>query len=178
MEERPGIGNEQARDDEQPYTGGATVAAIFEVVEEMRSTGPGEKNQRYNDALIADYRATGGKRTGELPPASVVLITNKGAKSGIERTVPVGCEVVEGRLLVVASAAGIERNPGWYHNLVANPIVTVEWQGEAFRAEAIVTQGEERDRLFNQLDEVYITLQAATARQFPIIELRRLEGAS
>jgi deazaflavin-dependent oxidoreductase (nitroreductase family) len=86
--------------------------------------------------------------------------------------------VVEGRLLVVASAAGIERNPGWYHNLVANPIVTVEWQGEAFRAEAIVTQGEERDRLFNQLDEVYITLQAATARQFPIIELRRLEGAS
>lgn len=164
--------------DDGAYSGAATIAGVFEVVEEMRSTGPGEKNQQYNDALIADYRATDGKRAGEIPPESVVLLTMRGAKSGVERTVPVGVEIHDGRMLVVASAAGMDKNPGWYHNLVANPIVTVDWQGETFRAQAIVTRGKDRDRLLGLLNEVYITLQAATTRQFPVIELRRLEGSS
>ncbi len=164
--------------EERVGTSGVTIAAIFEVIEEMRSTGPGEKNRRFNEALIADYRASDGKRTGEIPPESVVLLTMKGAKTGIQRTVPVGVEVVDDRLLVVGSAAGIEKNRGWYYNLVANPIVTVEWQGETFRAEAFVTQGKDRDYLFSQITEVYITLQAAITHKFPVIELRRLQIAS
>ena len=141
---------------------GATIAALAEVVEEMRSNGPGEKARRFNEALIVDYRATGGKRTGELPPASIVLLTMKGAKSGIERTVPVGVEEIDGRLVVVASSAGLPKNPQWYNNIVANPVVTVEWRGDTFRAEAVVTQGEDRDYLIGKLNDVYRGYQAQT----------------
>ena len=153
---------------------GATIAALAEVVEEMRSTGPGEKARRLNEALIVDYRATGGKRTGELPPASIVLLTMKGAKSGIERTVPVGVEEIDGSLVVVASSAGLPKNPQWCNNIVANPVVTVEWRGDTFRAEAVVTQGEDRDYLIGKLNDVYRGYQAQTTRALPVIELRPL----
>jgi deazaflavin-dependent oxidoreductase (nitroreductase family) len=158
-----------------PVPQGATIAALGEVVAEMHSSGPGEKTRRFNEALIADYRATGGKRIGELPPSSTVLITMKGARTGRERIVPVGVEVIEGRMVVVASASGIEKNPQWFHNIVANPRVTVEWQGDTFAAEAVVTEGADRDHLFSKVNEVYRNQQAQSSRTFPVIELRRLQ---
>jgi deazaflavin-dependent oxidoreductase (nitroreductase family) len=156
---------------------GATIAALMEVVEEMRSTGPGEKTRRFNDAVIADLRATDGQRAGELAGGTMVLLTAKGAKTGIDRTVPMGIEEIDGRLVVVASMSGLPNNPQWFHNVVANPIVTVEWRGETFRAEAVVTEGEDREHLFAKVADVYRAHQALTSRPFPVIELRRIEDA-
>ncbi|SFG45020.1 deazaflavin-dependent oxidoreductase, nitroreductase family [Novosphingobium sp. CF614] len=153
---------------------GATIAAIKSVIEEMHSTGPGEKNRMFNEALIADYRASGGKTAGELPAAAVVIVTMKGARTGLERVVPIGAEVIEGRLLIVASAAGLSKHPQWYHNLVAHPKVTAEYMGDSFEAEGIEIQGAERDRIFAQLNKSYHDLQAQTPRVFPVIELRRV----
>jgi deazaflavin-dependent oxidoreductase (nitroreductase family) len=153
---------------------GATVAAIKGVIEEMHSTGPGEKNRMFNEALIADYRASGGKTAGELPAAAVVIVTMTGAKTGLERVVPIGAEVIEGRLHIVASVAGLPKHPQWYHNLVAHPNVTVEYLGDTFPAEAVEIQGAERDRIFAQLNKSYHDLQAQTTRVFPVIELRRV----
>jgi deazaflavin-dependent oxidoreductase (nitroreductase family) len=75
----------------------------------------------------------------------------------------------------VASASGIEKNPQWFHNIVANPRVTVEWQGDTFAAEAVVTEGADRDHLFSKVNEVYRNQQAQSSRTFPVIELRRLQ---
>jgi deazaflavin-dependent oxidoreductase (nitroreductase family) len=140
----------------------------------MHSVGPGEKNRMFNDALIADYRASGGKRAGELPVASVVIVTMIGAQTGIERVVPIGAEVFEGRLVVVASVAGLPKNPQWYHNLIANPNVVVEYMGDTYEADAVEIQGSERDMIFAQLNKTYHDLQTKTTRIFPIIELRRI----
>jgi deazaflavin-dependent oxidoreductase (nitroreductase family) len=159
--------------EDEPATG-ATRAALQEVVEEMHASGPGEKARKFNEALIADYRATGGARTGEIPPDAVVLLTMTGAKSGITRTVPVGIEEIDGRLIVVASQSGLPKHPQWYYNIVANPTVTAEWHGEMFRARAVVLEGAERDEIFGELNETFHALQAMTTRRFPIIELRHV----
>ena len=140
----------------------------------MHATGPGRKAWAFNEALIADYRATGGQRAGEIPATAVVLLTIKGAKSGVERTVLVGIEEHDGRLFVVASQSGLPYHPQWYYNIVANPRVTAEWQGETFRAEAAVLDGPDRDEAFGMLNETFHHLQSMTTREFPIIELRRI----
>ena len=41
--------------------------------------------------------------------------------------------------------------PDWFHNLRANPPVTVELGGKSFQARAIVTAREERDRLYSMI---------------------------
>jgi deazaflavin-dependent oxidoreductase (nitroreductase family) len=159
---------------EETASPGATLAALQAVVEEMRATGPGVKARQFNEDLIADYRASDGRRAGELPPAAVVLLTIRGAKTGVERTKPVGIEDVDGRLVVVASQSGLPYHPQWYYNIVANPIVTAEWNGATFRAEAVVLEGPERADVFGKLNETFHRFQSMTTRQFPIIELRRL----
>jgi deazaflavin-dependent oxidoreductase (nitroreductase family) len=151
-----------------------TIAAMMEVVEEMRTTGTGEKAIGFNEALVAEYRASGGKTIGELPIESTVLVTMKGAKTGTLRTIPLGVERVDGRLLIIGSSAGLPKHPQWYHNLVANPMVTVELMGETFRAEAVITEGEERDALFARVDPMFHSHQALTTRILPVVELRRL----
>jgi len=153
---------------------GATIAAMKGVIEEMRSTGPGEKNRIFNEALIADYRASGGKSAGELPPDTIVIVTMNGAKTGLKRTVPIGAEVCEGRLFIVASMAGLPRHPLWYHNLVADPNVTVEYMGDTFAAKAVELHGAERARIFAGLNKTYHDLQNTTTRTFPVIELCRV----
>ena len=50
---------------------------------------------------------------------------------------------------VVASKAGAPTSPDWYHNLVANPEVEVEFGDEHFSATAVpIVSGPERDRLY------------------------------
>jgi deazaflavin-dependent oxidoreductase (nitroreductase family) len=160
--------------DEVSQSSRVTVAAMMEVVEEMRTTGTGKKAIAFNDALVAEYRASGGTRIGELPIESTVLITMKGAKTGIERTIPLGVERIEGRLLIVGSSAGQPHHPQWFHNLVANPIVTVELMGDTFRAEAVIIEGGQRDALFALVSPMFHAHQARTTRILPVIELRPL----
>jgi deazaflavin-dependent oxidoreductase (nitroreductase family) len=83
------------------------------------------------------------------------------------------------RLIVFASAPGIPTHPGWYHNLLAPPEVTVEVGTETFDALAAVTKASERDRLWIKGVELYPSLaahQAKTTRQTPVIVLSRRDG--
>jgi hypothetical protein len=52
------------------------------------------------------------------------------------------------RVVIIASKGGAPTHPDWYHNLVANPEVTVEIGEETYPARASVVQGAERDRIF------------------------------
>ena len=78
--------------------------------------------------------------------------------------------------IVFASKRGAPTNPDWYHNLVAHPDVNVEVGADAYPAQAIVSAGEERRRLWEMsvaLHPFLADLQAGTPRQLPVVVLRR-----
>jgi deazaflavin-dependent oxidoreductase (nitroreductase family) len=106
----------------------------------------------------------------------MVLLHHTGAKSGKTYLTPLVYSKDGDRFVVIASKAGAPNNPDWYHNLVANPEVTLEIGTESFKAKAVITQGEERERLFNaqakqmkQFDEY----RKKTTRKIPVIVLTR-----
>src|SRR5262249_47249732 len=108
--------------------------------------------------------------------APLLLLTTTGAKSGEERISPVVFTRDGDNYVVIASKGGAPNNPAWYHNLVANPTVTVEVPGEKFTAQAHVTSGEERERLFRAQADVMPTFddyQTKTTRRIPVILLVR-----
>ena len=55
----------------------------------------------------------------------MLLLTATGAKSGERRTTPVMYLQDGDRMVIFASKGGAPNNPGWYHNLRANPSATV-----------------------------------------------------
>ena len=133
----------------------------------------------YNRQLIEEFRADRDKGGGAMKGRPLLLLTTTGAKSGQLRTKPMMFIPDGDRLLVIASNAGAAIHPDWYRNLVAHPEVTVEVGNETFKADATVTEGPERQRLWNRVVELYPFFadhQAKTSRQIPVIVLRRLEG--
>jgi deazaflavin-dependent oxidoreductase (nitroreductase family) len=137
-------------------------------------SGPNDHNQ----GIIAEFRAKGGKVGGSFAGRPLLLLTTVGAKSGQERVNPLAYTTDGERLVIMASKGGAPSNPDWYHNLVANPLVTVELGGERFRARATVTEGAERARLFEQMAlqmPGFAAYQEKTSRQIPVIALDRLD---
>jgi deazaflavin-dependent oxidoreductase (nitroreductase family) len=130
----------------------------------------------WNQKIIEEFRATGGKVGGPFAGSTLLLLTTTGARTGKPRTNPVAFLRDGERILIIASAAGAATNPDWYHNLVANPDVTVELGAETFAATAVPLRGEERDRLFAhvvQLAPGFGEYQAKTPRVIPVVALYR-----
>ena len=131
----------------------------------------------FNQSVIDEFRANDGKVSGQFEGAPLLLLTTTGAKSGSQHTTPVVFLRDGDRILVFGSKAGAPTHPAWYHNLVANPTVTVELPGERFDARAVVTEGGERDRLFDlQKSKMpgFADYERKTARQIPVIALERI----
>src|ERR1700683_1415948 len=99
----------------------------------------------YNQDVIGEFRDNGGVLS--QIPFPVVLLSTTGARTGGRITTPVGFGVDGGRVFVVASKAGAPAHPAWFHNLRANPSVTVELGGSSYEARAVLAEGRERERL-------------------------------
>jgi deazaflavin-dependent oxidoreductase (nitroreductase family) len=130
----------------------------------------------FNARLVEEYRANGGKLSGQLAGARLMLLTTTGAKTGLTRVAPLGFATEGDRWLVIASANGSPKAPDWYHNLVANPDVTVELGSESIPARATTAEGAERDHLWDYLVSLmpFITEHEQRAgRQIPIVILER-----
>jgi deazaflavin-dependent oxidoreductase (nitroreductase family) len=130
----------------------------------------------FNEQMIEQFRAGGGRL--EMGPVSIVLLTTTGAKTGRTSVKPLAGFQDDGRLYVIASYAGGPKHPAWYHNLVANPVVTVEHDGEQYEALAKVVPDEERDPLYAKLVEQVAQFgeyQEKTDRKIPMVELERLQ---
>ena len=128
----------------------------------------------YNQTVIQEFRANGGKVGG---PELLLLLTTTGARSGQPRTTPVAYSLDGDRLVSLASNGGALANPDWYHNLLANPLVTVELGTGQFQARAVVVEGQERERLFAQhaaLMPGFAEYQQKTMRQIPVVLLDRV----
>src|SRR3954470_15681190 len=74
----------------------------------------------------------------------VVLLHVRGAKSGVERTVPLLATKDGDRVLLVASKAGAPKHPAWFHNVRANPDVEVTLDGARVPMHAQILEGEQR----------------------------------
>ena len=132
----------------------------------------------YNKQVIAEFRANEGKVGGQMENMPVILLTMTGAKSGRTITKPLVYTTDGERIVVIASFAGAPHHPGWYHNLVAHPEVTLEIGAERFRARAEVTSGEERQRLFDAQAAqmpIFHDYQKKTSRQIPVVVFNRLD---
>jgi deazaflavin-dependent oxidoreductase (nitroreductase family) len=124
----------------------------------------------YNQGVISEFRANHG--VVSQPPFPILLLTTTGARTGRPVTVPLGFAVDDnGRVFVMASKAGAPRHPAWFHNLRANPSVTVELGDTSFQARAVVTEGEERDRLYGMISDGASEYEKNTDRAFPVIVL-------
>ncbi|MEU7644509.1 nitroreductase/quinone reductase family protein [Streptomyces huasconensis] len=130
----------------------------------------------FNQAVIEEFRANGGKVGGPFAGGALLLLTTTGAKSGKEHTTPLGFVRDGGLLLLVGSNLGGPRHPDWYHNVLAHPTVGVELGTEEFQAIAVPAEGERRDRLFARITAVepgYGDYQARTSRTLPVVVLER-----
>jgi len=130
----------------------------------------------FNQQMIEQFRANGG-RMG-MGAVSLVLLTTTGARTGRALVKPLAAFEDGGRLYVIASYAGAPNHPAWYHNLVANPIVMVEHNGEKYEAVAKVVPDDERDRLYPKLVEQvgqFGEYQEKTERKIPMVELDRIQ---
>ena len=120
------------------------------------------------------YEGSGGTdgltlRDTGLP---VIIVTNKGVKTGAIRKTPL-MKVVDGKnYILVASQGGAPKHPWWYFNLKAEPNVEIrdETVVQSMRVRE-VAEGAERDRLWDISVEAfppYQEYQGKTDRVIPV----------
>jgi deazaflavin-dependent oxidoreductase (nitroreductase family) len=118
-------------------------------------------------------RATGGRLGFDLVIPTALLET-RGAKSGLARRNAVIYFHDGERVTIIASKLGLPNNPAWFHNLRANPDVTLG--GVPMRATVVADEAERR-RLWVLADRVFAPYAAyrreaaGAGREIPIVQL-------
>ena len=129
-----------------------------------------------NRNVIEEFRANGGKVSGMFAAEPLLLLTTTGAKSGRKRTNPLVHTVDGDRVVIIASFGGAPQHPAWFLNIRANPEVTIERPGETFTSNAIIPEGAERKRIYDQHAAQmprFADYQAMTSRQIPVVVIPR-----
>ena len=124
------------------------------------------------------YRETDGQE-GHIwrEGSTILLLTTTGRRTGNDTTTPLIYDLDGDNPVIVASKGGAPEHPGWYRNLVKNPEVEVQIKGEKFRARARTAEGEERERLWRLMNEMwphYAEYQEKTDREIPVVVLERI----
>ena len=102
----------------------------------------------FNAQVIEEFHANEGRVGGTFGGDAALLLHHTGAKSGRRRVNPLAYLSDAARYVVFASKAGAPTNPDWYHNLRAQPEVTIEVGTETSTWWRARPSGEERDRLY------------------------------
>ncbi len=130
----------------------------------------------FNSQVIEEFRANGGKAGGMFEGKPLLLLHNVGAKSGKAFVTPLVYLAVGDDHVIFASKGGAPNNPGWYHNVKAEPNVSIEVGTEQLDVVATEATGEERDRLY-AIQEVeqpqFAEYAQKTERQIPVIVLSK-----
>jgi deazaflavin-dependent oxidoreductase (nitroreductase family) len=125
---------------------------------------------------VEEYEGSGGTRGTTMRGMPVVILTNKGAKSGKIRKTPLMRVEHDGRYAVVASQGGAPRHPTWYHNLVADP--RVQLQDGPVRRDMVAREvtGDEKAEWWDRAVEAfpdYADYQKKTDREIPVFVLEQ-----
>lgn len=144
-----------------------------------QATGPAND---YNAKIIAEFRANDGHVGGIWAGTNMILIHHIGARSRIERVTPLACSPQPGgRFVIWAANGGSPTHPSWYHNLKANPAITVEVGPDTFTVLARELDSSARAELWPNLVAESPGLgevQTRTARQIPLFMLTRQASAA
>ncbi len=138
-----------------------------------------EAEHLFGEEHVARYRETGGE-VGHIwkEGAPILLLTTMGRRTGNETTTPLIYNLDGDTPVIVASKGGAPEHPGWYENLSKTPEVGVQIKGDRFRAIARTAEGEERERLWRLMTEVwphYDEYAQKTGREIPVVVLERVE---
>jgi deazaflavin-dependent oxidoreductase (nitroreductase family) len=128
----------------------------------------------FNTQVIDEFRANGGKAGGMFEGMPLVLVHNVGAKSGKEYVTPLVYLADGDDVVIFASKGGAPENPGWYHNLMAEPNVSIEVGDQNHDVLATEATGDERDRLYSAQEAAqpqFAEYATKTDRKIPVIVL-------
>lgn len=131
----------------------------------------------FNEKVIDEFRANGGKVGGAFEGSSLLLLQTTGAKTGRSRVKPLVYRRDGDRLVVFGTKGGSPTHPEWFYNVRANPRVTVEVGSDQFEADARVALPDERDRLWRLQTQdvlVFADYQNKTDRTIPVVILERV----
>lgn len=120
---------------------------------------------------VALNRLSGGRLFNTLAGDDVCFVTMTGARSGRELTIPLMYVPYGEGVLLVASQGGADRNPVWYRNLVAHPVIEVRHRGRAMRLRARLAETGEKTALWPICDDHYAPFaqyRRRTMRDIPI----------
>ncbi|MFG1626389.1 nitroreductase family deazaflavin-dependent oxidoreductase [Kribbella sp. NPDC049227] len=124
--------------------------------------------------LVQQVEAAGTTHVVEIRGQKVVLVTMRGAKSGKLRKVPLMRVEHDGVYAAVASTSGAPKNPVWYHNLKADPKVTLQDGTVTKEYAAREIDGAEYDEWWQRAVAAfpfYAEYQAQTTRKIPLFLL-------
>jgi len=134
------------------------------------------EHDEMNKKVIEEFRANEGKVGGYFAGAPLILVNSVGAKSGRTITTPLVYLPDGDTWVIFASFGGAPKSPAWYHNLKANPDVTIEVGADVVEAHATEVMGPERDDLYaeqaSRFDN-FAEYQKKTTRKIPVIRLTR-----
>lgn len=127
---------------------------------------------------VEEYEGSGGTKSTTLRDTGmpVIIVTNRGAKSGKVRKTPLMRVEHEGTYLAVASKGGAPEHPLWYHNLLAHPDVEVQDGAEKWEATAREISGDERAAWWERAVAAYppyAEYQEKTDRLIPVFVLEK-----
>jgi deazaflavin-dependent oxidoreductase (nitroreductase family) len=134
-------------------------------------------NER-NLHIIDEFRANNGKVGGYFEGKTLLLLHTIGAKSGQEYINPTAYVIDGDRFVVIASKGGAPTNPGWYYNILVNPMVTIEVGTKTVQVDASVAKEPDRTRLYNKMIEMlpsFDDYRHKTTREIPVIVLTPVE---
>jgi F420H(2)-dependent quinone reductase len=125
---------------------------------------------------VEQYESSGGAEGTTLRDTGlpVVIITNRGARSGKLRKTPVMRVEHDGRYAAVASQGGAPTHPRWYYNFRAHPDVQLQDGPRKQDMVAREVSGDERARWWERAVAVYppyAEYQQKTTRQIPVFVL-------
>ena len=125
------------------------------------------------------YEGSGGTEGSTLNGLPVIIVTNRGWKTGAIRKTPL-MRVVDGsNYILVASIGGAPKHPLWYHNLKADPNVEIRDGTEVYSMRVReVVDSSEKQRLWAIAVEAfppYQDYQQRTDRAIPVFLAEALE---
>ena len=128
----------------------------------------------FNRRNIEEFRGNHGRLGGPFEGAPVLLLHTTGARSGQERVHPLMYLADDGRYLLFASAAGVDRSPAWYWNLIANPYASIEVGDEHLDVHTVELNGAAREEKYSvqaQRYPQYAGYQRSATRTIPVVAL-------
>jgi deazaflavin-dependent oxidoreductase (nitroreductase family) len=123
---------------------------------------------------VEEYESSGGTKGLTLRDTGlpVVIVTNKGAKSGKVHKTPVMRVEHDGRYAMVASKGGAPEHPLWYYSVRANPLVEVQDGPHKQDMTAREISGDERAQWWERAVAAYppyAEYQEKTERSIPVL---------